>query len=560
MHKWRRAWLVPTLLIVGAALALAACGGEEEEATGTPAATGTATGATPAATSTPSGAASRLVIASVTTPPTIDSEYYSGGPQSWEVGANLYDQYFGYEGQSVTNRGERTIDFNKIVGRLIESADVASDGVTWTLHLRHGVKSCTGTEMTAKDVKYAFDRAFGLNATGVFLAATVNLSKADNVRIVDDYTVEIVLDAYSPIFKQVYTLYYPAIVDSEEVKKHATTDDPWATKWLATNSAGFGAYCVTEFTAGQQVVMEANPNYWEGEVPIKEVIYRAVPDASNRLALLQGGDVDIALVLSPKQLKSLEGTSGITIAQQKPGNTFIAVALNVKVKPFDDVKVRQALSYAIPYDEIVNDVYQGYATAVDSYLPPNYPGYTGEFWNYTYDLDKAKELLTEAGYPDGFDFELTFAELSPAERDVALAMQSAFKEIGVNMSINIVSPAVHQQAFVERTKPAIMYTANSHIFDGPYTMLIWLGSGPASYLNAGNYSSQAYDDLQAQAAQEKDPEKRLQETIDLQKIAVDDAPWLMPALEDYVVGMRDDIQGFHWMPDDGLRFYFLSRK
>ena len=250
----------------------------------------------------------------------------------------------------------------------------------------------------------------------------------------------------------------------------------------------------------------------------------------------------------------------MTVAQQKPGNTYIAVAMNNKVKPFDDPKVRQALSYAVPYDEIVNDVYQGFAIAAKSYVPPNYPHYTDEFWGYTYDPDKAKQLLTEAGYPNGFSFELTFAELSPAERDVALAIQTAFREIDVDVEINIVSPAVHQQAFVERTKAAMMYTSQSHIFDSPYTMEIYLGSGPASYLNAGNYASEEYDDLLAQARQEKDPQKRAEMTRGLQEILVEDAAWLMPAIEDYVVGIRDDIEGFHWMPDDGLRFWFLSRK
>jgi peptide/nickel transport system substrate-binding protein len=556
MLKWTKAWLTPVLFLVAAALVLASCGGgEEEKAT----ATTTPTGATPAATATASAGASRLVIASVTTPPTIDSEFYSGAPQSWEVGANLYDQYFGYEGQDVNIRGEREIDFDTIVGRLIESADMADDSVTWTLHLRHGVKGCTGNEMTAKDVKYSFDRAFGLNATGAFLAATVNLTKADNVRIIDDYTVEIKLDAYSPIFEKVYTLYYPAIVDSVEVQKHATSDDPWAKNWLATNSAGFGPYCVTEFTAGQQVVMEANPNYWEGEVPIKEVIYREIPDASNRLALLQRGDVDVALVLSPTQMQSLEGASGITLAQQKPGNTIIALDLNVKVKPFDDVRVRQALSYAVPYDEIEADVYKGFASKADSYIASNYPDHTGEFWVYNQDIVKAKELLAEAGYPDGFDFTLTFAELTPAERDVALAIQSAFKDIGVNMELNIVSAAVHQKDWVERTVPAMLYTAQGHVFDSPYTMEIFLGSGPASYLNAGNYGSPEYDNLCTEARQEQDSAKRSQMAVQMQQVLVRDAPWLLPAIEDYVIGIRDDIQGFHWMPDDGLRFWFLSR-
>lgn len=547
MFNLRRLWLAPLLALLAIAIALAACGDDGEDggevADGSP---------------TADGQTERLVIASVTTPPTLDSEFYSGSPQSWEVGSNLYDSFFGYEGMDVNHRGDRTVDYNNIVGRLVESAELSDDGLTWTLNLRQGVIGCSGNEMTADDVKYSYDRAFGLNATGAFLSATVNLLNPDNVRVVDDYTVEITLDSFSPIFKEVYTLYYPAVLDSEVVKQHVTNDDPWATEWLATSSAGFGPYCTKVFTAGQQVVLEANPSYWEGEVPVREIVYRAVPDASQRLSLLQQGEVDVALVLSPRQLADVEAAGDLKVGQQKPGNTYISVALNNTVAPFDDKRVRQALSYAIPYDEIINDVYQGFAIAADSYAPPNFPDYTGEAWPYELDPDKARDLLAEAGHEDGLDFTLTFAEFTPAERDVALAMQTALKDIDVDMEINIVSPAVHQDAFVNRTEPAIMYTSQSHIFDTVYGIEIYLGSGAASYLNAGNYSSPELDELLDEGSSIEQGERRSEVARELQSIVAEDAPWLIPAIEDYAIAMRSNVQGFAFMPDNGLRFFFLS--
>ena len=540
----RLTWMLVAVL----ALALAACGGGGEDE------------ATPSAGETPAGnGESRLVVASVTTPPTIDSEFYSGSPQSWEIGANLYDSLFGYDGMGVNRVDNRKLDYETFTGRLVEDAELADDGVTWTLHLRQGVLSALGNEMTADDVKYSYDRAFGMNATGAFLSATVNQTKAENVRVIDKYTVEIELDAYSPVFKQVYTLYYPAILDSQVVKEHATTDDPWAGEWEATNSAGFGPYYVTEFTAGKQLVLKANPNYWEGEVPIEEVIYRAVPDASARLSMLQRGDVDVALVLSPEQLDRIKDTSGIEIQQQTPSTTFIAIAMNPNIKPFDDVKVRRALSYAIPYDEINQAVYRGFAAEPDSFVPSNFPDHTGEYWEYEYDLDKAAELLKEAGYEDGFDVTLTFAEFTPSEKNVAIALQTAFKKIGVNLKINIVSAAVHQKAFVDRSEPMIMYTAQSHTFDSVYAVQIYLGSGPASYLNAGDYSNPELDDLLTKGSSEQDAAKRTQITKDIQKLVVAEAPWLLAAIEDYVIATRDSVHGFAWMPDCGLRFFFLQK-
>lgn len=542
-HTARVAWA----LIAVSSLVVIACGGGGSGAGKTPAAGQTATG----------GNQSRLVVASVTTPPTIDSEYYSGAPQAWEIGDNLYDTLLGYQGMDVTKTENRTIDYTNIVGRLVESADLADDGVTWTLHLRQGVKSATGDEMTSADVKYSYDRAFAMNATGAFLCATFNLTKADNVTVIDKYTVQMKLDAYSAVFKQVNTLVYPAILDSAVVKQHATSDDPWAAKWLATNSAGFGPYYVTEFTSGKQLVLEANPNYWQGEVPIKEVVYRSVPDASARLSLLESGDVDVALALSPSQLDSIKNTTGIKIQQQSPSTTFIAIAMNPSIKPFDDVKVRQALSYAIPYQDIHDNVYKGFAVVPDSFVPSNFPDHDGEYWPYTSDLDKARELLNEAGYPNGFDVTLTFAVFTPAEQDVALAIQTSFKQIGVNLKINIVSPAVHQKAFVDRTEAMIMYTAQSHVFDSVYAVQIYLGSGPASYLNAGGYKNPQLDDLLAKGSSEKDPTQRTQDAKQIQQVVDNDAPWLLAAIEDYVFAARDNVNGFGWMPDCGLRFFEL---
>ncbi len=534
------------VVLFATAMALFSCGGGKKQETG---------GQTPGAT--PGASTSQIVVASVTTPPTIDMDFVSGAPQGWEIGYNIYDTLFGYQGQT-SAPGDHTVDYSKIVGRAVESWELASDNVTWTLHLRHGVKSADGQdEMTAADVKYTLDRSIALGATGMYVAAAVNLTKPDSIQVVDDYTVQIKLDSYSPFFLERYTMVYPGVLDSKVVQQHATADDPWAAKWLGTHSAGYGPYYVSEFTSGQQVVLKANPNYWQGVPAIGTVIYKSVPDASSRLSLLKGGDVDIALNLSPDQNADAKATNGITVYDQKPANTFIAIAMNEKMAPFDNVLVRQALAYAIPYDDIINNVYKGFAAKADSYLPPTFPDHVSGYWPYTYDANQAKTLLAQAGYPNGFKTTLTFAELSPAEQNVAIAIQSALAQINVTMDLNIVSPAVSQKAINDRSEPMIMYTANSHNFDGAFAMQQWVSSGPVGGLNAGNYNNPTLEALFDSASKETDTQTRHQDIVQMQDILAHDMPWLMAAIEDYVAPMKSDIKGFEWMPYASILFWTL---
>lgn len=499
-------------------------------------------------------AGSSVTIAGVATPTTLDSEFVGGSPQSWEVSSNCYDSLFGYP--TTVSGAEIRRDFRQTSGRLIDRAEPAADGVTWTLHLRRGVRDAGGDEMSAEDIRWSFERGFAINTATRYLSSLVNLTSASNVIVKDPYTIQVKLDSFSPIFERRFTLYYPNIYNAKVAKAHATAADPWAKEWLKTHCAGFGPYTVAAFEPGTQVVLRANPNYWEGKPPTETVVYRAIPESSNRLALLKRGDADIALALSPQELASLKSESSIVI-KQHPGNTVIPLYMNTKMPPFDSPAVRRALSHAVNYEAITRDIYLGYAQPIRSPIPTVFPDYDASAWPYTYDPQKAKRMLSEAGYPNGFGFKLTYAELTPGMRSVAIFVQSELQKIGVKMDLDLMSPATFQQLFRAHSREAYMYSIQAHVLDAGFAMQISFGKGLP--LNAANYESARAEELFGQAQRTRDSQQRGRLLRDLQRVIVEDAPWLFLATEDYVVGLRGNVSGFGWYPDAGLKFWYLRK-
>jgi peptide/nickel transport system substrate-binding protein len=222
------------------------------------------------------------------------------------------------------------------------------------------------------------------------------------VVVAGKYTVQLRLSAPSAIVKPYQTVLYAPFVDLTELRKHLTSDDRAGRNCLSTNGAGFGPYYLAQLTAGQQAVLKLNPNWNPKTFDVQKlpdigtVIYQAIPEGANRLALIKRGDVDVALDLSADQLDSLKGDPNVTITSAK-GNNILGVIMNTKVAPLDDTRVRQALSYAVPYTQILKDVFKGHADAIRSYVPPTSPGYTEKYFPYKEDLNKAKSLLRAAG-------------------------------------------------------------------------------------------------------------------------------------------------------------------
>lgn len=499
-------------------------------------------------------AGTTLVVAASNTPASLDPEFIAGAQAGWEIDNLVYDEKLYYK----TDRAAGTRNFGAFEPRLVETWKMAADGTTWTFGLRKGVKSNLGNEFTSADFVYGFQRAFGIKGLGYFLALNINLTKAESVTAIDKYTAQVKLDKFSPMLAHQFTLVYHAMFDSVEVKKHATKDDPWATKWLGNHAAGYGAYYVDSYTAGQQLILKANPNFYGPKPYFTTVVYKAVPDASSRLALLKNGDVDLSEGLSPEQLDQAKATKGVSVTV-KPSDDQIGILLQAKKPPLDNTAFRQALMFATPFDQILKDIYKGYAVPDKSFMSPINVGYTEKYWPYKLDLAKAKALIVKSGVKTPVNLKFTYGPFDPTQEQLAVALRTAWGQIGVNLTLDQVTPARFQQVSNARTFELLLFpTLASHSADSVYALQIFAG-GATACCDYGNYNNDAANVLFAKGLSESNPTARAKQIDQLQKILANDPPWVLIGVRQWTIAHRSDIKGFIYNPQNSIWFSELSR-
>lgn len=493
-----------------------------------------------------------LVVAAVNVPGGFDGDVLTPGTQNTVT--QLYEPLVDY-GVKDAEGGAREVDPEKIEPRLAESWEIADDGLSVLFTLRQGVLSNWGNELTAEDVKWSWDKSFDQERTGNFIAEVSNVT---GVEVVDTYQVRLTLSAPSPILLRALTLYTPSIYDSTEMKKHATPDDPWALEWIKTHSAGFGPYYVSEVKAGSEAVFKANENYYRDAPHFTTVIYQSVPEAATRVQLLEAGEVDWVEELTFKQLSDLQGSEGVKV-QSVAGNFQARALMNQKYPPFDDPLVRQAMNYATPHEQILDNVFEGLATQARGPLPATIPCSNPDLWEYETDVEKAKELLAEAGHPNGLDVTMEYSGLNWWEEPLAVQIKDGVAEAGINVDLQRIPDADMQAraAITERDLPFFTYYEQSIVLDPGYSML--LTSTPQGAGNRNGYENPEVTKLVEEANTLLDEDRRCELIQQAQEIHLADATWIYSAEIGAHEAMAEDINGWVWHPDNHERWYDLSR-
>ncbi len=323
-------------------------------------------------------------------------------------------------------------DLKNVKPEVAESWEVSDDGKTWTFHIRKGIKFPSGRELTADDVVFSLRRVLQLQQTASWVLSQF-VSSPDQITKVDDYTVQIVLDepVAPSFFLATLTFTTSAILDKEEVLAHEQNGD-LGSAWLTDHSAGSGPYILDHWTREQEIVLVANDNYWKGAPPLKRIVIKHVPEPTDQMLLLQRGDADIAWDLTVDQLEQLKGDPTIKISRVEA--LFISyIGMNVAVEPLDKEEVRDAIRYCIDYDAIINDILRGGAIKWQTVIPKGLLGAVSDTPYYK-DVDKAKQLLAQAGYPDGFTITLTTPPTSP-QTDIATKIQADLADCGITVNI-----------------------------------------------------------------------------------------------------------------------------
>ena len=438
--------------------------------------------------------AETLLIVSEGGPNNLDIHGVGTNVPGYEVSWNCYDRLISHEMKSGPG-GVPYYDRDKFKGELAEDMNLSDMSVTFKL--KKTAKFHDGTPVAAKDVKWSLDRAVSVGGFPTFQMSAGSLTKPEQFVVVDDSTVRVDFAKKDRLTIPDLAVIVPCVVNSELVKKNASEKDPWGLEYTKQQTAGSGAYKVTKWTAGTEVIMERNDAWVGGPLPkIKRVIWRMVPQAGNRRALLERGDADISYELPFKDFQEMKASGKLDVVSLPFSNGIQYVGMNVTKPPFDNPKVRQAVAYAMPYQKIMDAVLFGLANpmfgaAADKPTEVAWPQPT----KYFTDMAKAKALLTEAGYADGFEttisFDLNFAGVN---EPLCVLVQESLAQLGIKTTINKV-PGANWRTELNKKEMPLYTNVFSGWLDYPEYFFYWCYHGNNSVFNTMSYKSPDMDRL-----------------------------------------------------------------
>lgn len=436
--------------------------------------------------------AETLLIVSESGPNNLDIHGVGTNVPGYEVSWNCYDRLITHEMKTGPN-GQPYYDKDKFKGELAE--DMVVGDMSATFKLKKNATFQDGTPVTAKDVKWSLDRAVTVGGFPTFQMRAGSLTKPEQFVVVDDHTFRVDFLKKDRLTIPDLAVVVPAIYNSELVKKNATEKDPWGLEYTKLNTAGSGAYKVVTWNAGTEVIFERNDKWAGGPLPkIKRVIWRMVPSAGNRRALLERGDADISYELPNKDFVELKDAGKLNIISTPFSNGIQYLGMNVKNPPFNNPKVRQAVAYALPYQKIMDAVLFGlggpmFGAAADKPTEVKWPQPT----KYNTDIAKAKALMAEAGYPDGFETTLSFdLGFATVNEPTAILIQESLGQIGIKTTINKIPGSNFRTELNKKVLPLYLNVFSGWL-DYPEYFFIWCYHGNNSIFNTMSYQSKDMD-------------------------------------------------------------------
>jgi peptide/nickel transport system substrate-binding protein len=487
-----------------------------------------------------------LVVLLETGPNNLDIHGVGTNRPAYGTSWNVYDRLLSYGSKSLPD-GSVTYDYAKLKPELAESWQVAPDGKSVVFKLRDNARFHDGTPVTAEDVKWSFDRAVTVGGFPTFQMKAGSLESPEQFEVVDKHTFRIKLLRNDKMTLPDLAVPVPVIINAKLAKKNATAKDPWAMEWLKNNTAAGGAYKVEAWRPGQEMILVRNEEWKSGPLPrIRRVILREVPSASAQLALLKRGDADIAFGLAPKDTQTMR-KAGLKVLSHPVENAMWYVGMSVTQPPFDDVRVRQAVAYAVPYDKILTSVLYGrgiklYGGKNGKPADETWPQPTG----YKTDLAKAKALLKEAGREGGFETTLSFDQgFSAIGEPLAVLLQESLGQIGIKVTINKIPGSSWRAALLKKDLPLVINNMGGWL-NYPEYFFFWAYHGQNAVFNTMSYKNGALDRLVDEARFEKDPKKYVTQVRDFINIAyteVPRVPLFQPLLD---VAMQKGVSGYQY--------------
>ncbi len=402
----------------------------------------------------------------------------------------------------------------------------------YTFPLRQDVVFASGNKLTAKDVVWSINRVMNMKDSNAYS----NVKIVKSVEAPDDYTVVITLNEPDASFLVKLTSNAYCILDSELVKQHGGSDtgNDTAKAWLDTTSAGSGPYIIKSWTPKEQLVLEKNPNYWGEPKNIDTIILKEMPSVDAQITALQNGEIDIALGLNSETAKQLEGKENVTIAKGATALiTFLVMNRDTSLSPeIANPKVQQAVRYALDYSGYLALGGEG-CTIPFNFVQQGFSGALTRDPSYR-DLEKAKALMAEAGYPNGFDITLTCANNNSEGLEwttIAQKVKQDLAEIGINVNIETLEATLVYEKMREGSMPfyVMFWSPDYYDINNQFAFLPGTGENGTAYGNRTKWEltdeNKALWDLANKIQVETDPNLRAQYSEELQKLFDQDNPF-----------------------------------
>ncbi len=462
----------------------------------------------------------------------------------------IYDNLVTYDRQ----------DVNKIQPDLAEKWDVSADGKTYTFTLRKGVKFSTGNELTADDVVYTYKRGMKINHPN-FPRLDLYLVDDSNqaIKKVDDYTVQMNLKQPFSAWLTMLTNSHLGVIDSKTLEKNKAADDANGTNYLNDHSLGTGPFMLDQWKRNEYVRLVKNPNYWGiaanyYRVPKYDVLIdQNIPESSVQKFSLDKGDIQMASNLTADDVAAYEKNSNFYVVKIP---VWICTAILMNPKPgtiLADPNVRNAIRWAIDYNSIIKDILKGYALPLDR---PFWRPFTGSPKEgdqplYSYDLAKAKDLMSKSKFPNGGTFTIeigTGGGFGAPWEIIAGKEASDLAKIGLTMKINQSDWSVVDEKSTNGNYEAMQIWTGLRLNDAAGNILDHAYPSESFFLKPQSYRNSAIDDLSKAALAETDPAKREQEILQIAQLHATDGPyaWVAQQLKPFV--FPNSIQGFDKYP------------
>ena len=502
--------------IILSMLFLVACGGNGDKKEGADA--GASTGK------------DTLVIAQGADAKSLDPHASNDNPSS-NIRVQIYDRLM-------------DLDDNGVPQPMLAESWERPDDKTIIFHLRKGVKFHNGDEMKASDVKFSLERALASPEVSHILTGI------NGVEVLDDYTVKVTTE--KPMAAILNNLAHTTIaILSEKATKEAGDK-------FGQNPIGTGPYKFVSWQSGDRVTLEAFPEYWQGEAPVKNVVFRNIVEETNRTIGLETGELDIIYDIQGMDKNKLKDDDRFVVIEG-PQVSMTYLGFNMKKAPYDNPKVREAISYAIDQKPIIDTVFLGAGEPANSIIGPNVWGYY-DVEKYTQDIEKAKALLAEAGYPNGFKAKIWVND-NPVRRDTAVILQDQLKQIGIDLAIETVEWGAFLDGTARGDHEMFLLGWGTVTRDPDYGMYELIST--ATMGAAGNrsfYSNPTVDKLLEEGRTELDPEKRKAIYKEIQEIIRKDIPMYMIIYPLQNVVTQKNIKNFKLDPANSHKIYGVTKE